>query len=150
MSSAQCGGMDLDALAASLKETPISICVDAENWNDYTGGLMSSAQCGGMDLDGLAASLKRTPISLLRSCATGLPSKSTEKVSLRNSLQSCAIGFPSKSTEETSLRNSLLARATGASLNRAGSLIELSKPNSGCNGGLMDYASTLHNVRPSP
>ena len=50
---------------------------------------MSSAQCGGMDLDALAASLKRTPISLL---------------------------------------------------------IEFSKPNSGCNGGLMDYASTLHNA----
>ena len=110
-------------------------------------GVMSSAQCGGMDLDALAASLKRTPISLLRSCATGLPSKSTEKVSLRNSLRSCATGFPSKSTEKISLRNSLLDRATGASLNRASSLIEFSKPNSGCNGGLMDYASTLHNAK---
>jgi len=49
--SGACTSQDLDALAASLEETPISICVNAENWNDYTGGVMSSAQCGGMDAD---------------------------------------------------------------------------------------------------
>ena len=49
--SGACTSQDLDTLAASLEETLISICVNAENWNDYTGGVMSSAQCGGMDAD---------------------------------------------------------------------------------------------------
>ena len=49
--SGACTSQDLDTLAASLEETLISICVNAENWNDYIGGVMSSAQCGGMDAD---------------------------------------------------------------------------------------------------
>ena len=49
--SGACTSQDLDTLAASLEETLISICVNAENWNDYIGGVMSSAQRGGMDAD---------------------------------------------------------------------------------------------------
>ena len=43
--------MSLGTWVASLTENPISICVNTEIWNEYTGGLMSSAQCGGMDSD---------------------------------------------------------------------------------------------------
>ena len=49
--SGACTSQDLDTLAASLEEALIAICVNAENWNDYIGGVMSSAQCGGMDAD---------------------------------------------------------------------------------------------------
>merc|ERR1711959_563183 len=30
------------------EETPVSICVNAGTWNDYTGGVMTSAACGPM------------------------------------------------------------------------------------------------------
>merc|ERR1712107_80755 len=33
-------------LGGSLEATPVPVCVNAENWNDYTGGVMSSAACG--------------------------------------------------------------------------------------------------------
>jgi len=33
------------------EETPLSICVNAENWNDYTGGVMTSEACGPMGAD---------------------------------------------------------------------------------------------------
>jgi len=44
--SGACGKQDLQGLAAALEATPVSVCVNAENWNDYTGGVMSSAACG--------------------------------------------------------------------------------------------------------
>merc|ERR1712007_319802 len=46
--SGACASQDLDKLAAALEETPVSICVNAGAWNDYTGGVMTSAQCGSM------------------------------------------------------------------------------------------------------
>merc|ERR1712232_852493 len=46
--SGACASQDLKKLAAALEETPVSICVNAGVWNDYTGGVMSSAACGGM------------------------------------------------------------------------------------------------------
>jgi hypothetical protein len=49
--SGACDSQDLSKLAASLEETPVSICVNAGSWNDYTGGVMSSAQCGSMAAD---------------------------------------------------------------------------------------------------
>merc|ERR1712100_602109 len=49
--SGSCKSQDLDKLAAALEETPVSVCVNAGNWNDYTGGVMSSAQCGSMAAD---------------------------------------------------------------------------------------------------
>merc|ERR1712023_360729 len=49
--SGACDTQDLSKLAAALEETPVSICVNAANWNDYTGGVMSSAQCGNMGAD---------------------------------------------------------------------------------------------------
>jgi C1A family cysteine protease len=50
-SSGACANQDLDKLASSLEETPVSVCVNAGAWNDYTGGIMSSAQCGSMAAD---------------------------------------------------------------------------------------------------
>merc|ERR1712136_666073 len=44
--SGGCRKQDLWALAAAMEATPVSVCVNAENWNDYTGGVMSSAACG--------------------------------------------------------------------------------------------------------
>jgi len=43
-----CENQDLDALAASLEESPVSVCVNAGTWNDYTGGVLTSAACGSM------------------------------------------------------------------------------------------------------
>jgi C1A family cysteine protease len=49
--SGACASQDLTKLAAALEETPVSICVNAGAWNDYTGGVMTSAQCGSMAAD---------------------------------------------------------------------------------------------------
>merc|ERR1719231_961455 len=49
--SGACSNQDLTKLAAALEETPVSICVNAGAWNDYTGGIMNSAQCGSMAAD---------------------------------------------------------------------------------------------------
>jgi len=49
-----CASQNLTMLAASLSVAPVSICVNAGNWDDYTGGVMTSAACGGYaygDLD---------------------------------------------------------------------------------------------------
>merc|ERR1712007_181383 len=49
--SGACASQDLDKLKAALEETPVSICVNAGSWNDYTGGVMTSSQCGSMAAD---------------------------------------------------------------------------------------------------
>jgi len=49
--SGSCKNQDLSKLAAALEETPVSVCVNAGSWNDYTGGVMSSLQCGNMGAD---------------------------------------------------------------------------------------------------
>ncbi len=49
--SGACATQDLNALAAALEQTPVSVCVNAGNWNDYTGGVMTSAACGSMAAD---------------------------------------------------------------------------------------------------
>jgi hypothetical protein len=46
--SGGCTSQDLAGLATALETTPLSICVNAESWNDYTGGVMTSAACGPM------------------------------------------------------------------------------------------------------
>jgi hypothetical protein len=46
--SGACANQDLSKLAAALEKTPVSICVNAGAWNDYTGGVMTSAACGPM------------------------------------------------------------------------------------------------------
>mmetsp|Transcript_63446 Transcript_63446/g.133748 ORF Transcript_63446/g.133748 Transcript_63446/m.133748 type:complete len:392 (-) Transcript_63446:473-1648(-) len=43
-----CKHQDLDALAAALEETPVSVCVNAGVWNDYTGGVLTARACGSM------------------------------------------------------------------------------------------------------
>merc|ERR1712124_207956 len=49
--SGACSSQDLTKLQQALEETPVSICVNAGTWNDYTGGVMTSAQCGSMAAD---------------------------------------------------------------------------------------------------
>ena len=39
---------NLKALAAALEKSPVSVCVNAGVWNDYTGGVMSADACGAM------------------------------------------------------------------------------------------------------
>jgi len=46
--SGPCTSQDLAGLQAALETTPVSVCVDASSWNDYTGGVMTAAACGGM------------------------------------------------------------------------------------------------------
>jgi hypothetical protein len=49
--SGTCEKQDLKGFAAALEESPLSICVNAGAWNDYTGGVMTSAACGPMGAD---------------------------------------------------------------------------------------------------
>jgi len=52
--SGACTNQDMTGLAAAVAEGPVSICVNAGAWNDYTGGVMSQSACGGYaasDLD---------------------------------------------------------------------------------------------------
>jgi len=46
--SGACSSQDLEKLAAALEETPVSVCVNAGVWSDYTGGVLSSSACGSM------------------------------------------------------------------------------------------------------
>merc|ERR1719145_82412 len=46
-----CTHQDLKGLAAALERSPLSVCVNAGVWNDYTGGVMSAAACGSMGAD---------------------------------------------------------------------------------------------------
>lgn len=43
-----CAHQDLKALSAALEKTPVSVCVNAGAWNDYTGGVLTAAACGSM------------------------------------------------------------------------------------------------------
>jgi len=43
-----CENQNLQEFAQALEETPLSVCVNAGVWNDYTGGVMTSAACGSM------------------------------------------------------------------------------------------------------
>lgn len=43
-----CENQDLKGLASALEEAPVSVCVNAGVWNDYTGGVLTSAACGPM------------------------------------------------------------------------------------------------------
>merc|ERR1712072_180556 len=49
--SGACANQDLTGFAAALEKTPLSICVNAGVWNDYTGGVLTSAACGSMGAD---------------------------------------------------------------------------------------------------
>merc|ERR1712096_322336 len=49
--SGACTNQNLDEFAAALENTPVSVCVNAGAWNDYTGGVMTSAACGSMAAD---------------------------------------------------------------------------------------------------
>jgi len=49
--SGSCENQDLKGLATALEKTPLSVCVNAGVWNDYTGGVMTSAACGSMGAD---------------------------------------------------------------------------------------------------
>jgi len=46
-----CASQDLEAFRTALLHTPLSICVNAGAWNEYTGGVMTSAACGSMAAD---------------------------------------------------------------------------------------------------
>merc|ERR1712232_1195243 len=41
-----CENQNLKGFAAALESTPVSVCVNAGVWNDYTGGVLKSAACG--------------------------------------------------------------------------------------------------------
>jgi len=49
--SGACANQDLSKFAAALEKTPLSICVNAGTWNEYTGGVLTSAACGSMGAD---------------------------------------------------------------------------------------------------
>jgi C1A family cysteine protease len=46
-----CHTQDLTKLAESVELGPVSICVVAELWNDYLGGVLTANGCGPMDAD---------------------------------------------------------------------------------------------------
>jgi len=49
--SGSCEDQNLKQFAAALEKTPLSVCVNAGVWNDYTGGVLTSAACGSMGAD---------------------------------------------------------------------------------------------------
>merc|ERR1712007_27956 len=49
--SGSCENQDLKGFAAALEHTPLSVCVNAGVWNDYTGGVLTSTACGSMGAD---------------------------------------------------------------------------------------------------
>merc|ERR1712060_261490 len=49
--SGSCANQNLKQFAAALEQTPLSVCVNAGVWNDYTGGVLTSAACGSMGAD---------------------------------------------------------------------------------------------------
>jgi len=49
----ECDSQNLTALAAALEKTPLSICVNAEKWSDYAGGVMTAAACGSMSAEAI-------------------------------------------------------------------------------------------------
>jgi hypothetical protein len=49
--SGACTSQDLKGFATALESSPLSVCVNAGAWNDYTGGVMTSAACGPMGAD---------------------------------------------------------------------------------------------------
>jgi len=51
--SGSCAKQDMAGLAKAVAEGPVSICVNAGAWNDYTGGVLSQAACGGYGADDL-------------------------------------------------------------------------------------------------
>lgn len=48
-----CTSQDLEGLARVVEQTPVSICVNAANWDDYTGGVLTLDACGGFAYDDL-------------------------------------------------------------------------------------------------
>lgn len=52
-SSGGCTDQDMSGLAKAVAEGPVSVCVNAGQFNDYTGGVMSKAACGGSGADDL-------------------------------------------------------------------------------------------------
>lgn len=48
-----CYLQNLDALARTVKLMPVSICLNAANWDDYVGGVLSFDACGGIEYDDL-------------------------------------------------------------------------------------------------
>jgi len=52
-SSGACDSQDMNGLAAAVAEGPVSICVNAGAWNDYSGGVLSQSACGGYGADDL-------------------------------------------------------------------------------------------------
>lgn len=46
-----CPNQNVSLLTDRLLESPISVCVNAEHWDDYVGGVLSAAACGGSSAD---------------------------------------------------------------------------------------------------
>lgn len=49
--SGGCTNQNLKGFAAALEKHPLSICVDASTWNDYTGGVLTYQGCGSSAAD---------------------------------------------------------------------------------------------------
>jgi C1A family cysteine protease len=50
----ECDDQDMTLLASNVAQSgPASVCVNAGEWSDYTGGVMSAAACGGYAYDDL-------------------------------------------------------------------------------------------------
>jgi len=47
----KCEKVDLDALVRAAAAMPLSVCVNAQNWDDYVGGVLTADACGGSGID---------------------------------------------------------------------------------------------------
>ncbi|KAJ8599542.1 hypothetical protein CTAYLR_007125 [Chrysophaeum taylorii] len=48
-----CRHQSLSTLAAAVENMPVSVCLNAANWDDYVGGVMTVETCGGYAYDDL-------------------------------------------------------------------------------------------------
>ena len=46
-----CEDQNLDELAAVTDATPVSVCLDAASWDDYTGGVLRADSCSSAYID---------------------------------------------------------------------------------------------------
>ena len=46
-----CADQNLEDLKEVLTQMPVSVCLNAAAWDDYTGGVLKAGACGGMAYD---------------------------------------------------------------------------------------------------
>lgn len=132
----ECASQDLEKLAATTAEGPVSICVNAATWSDYTGGVLSSTGCGGYGFDDLDHcvqlvgynSTASSPYWIVRnSWATGFGEEGY--IYLEYGKNTCGLAdeatVPSFATTHSAGYEEMFKQATGESFKEASMQVQL-------------------------